>query len=227
MIIRQYYTYFDEYKTHLTKSECELKISNIFSSYNKETVLGFLGHVAKELTFDNSIENSDKVQKDLIGLSIETAPIIHRRAHLGLVQMFCSMREFSNSIRTIIEPRDVFHLYILMNELLNIVEYSEHDQGSFLHASFLISHSLLSTNDLVASYHMFSKFYEKLITHKNSSDFNDVLKSYTGYDLEFFKNLIDSFSKRKLPNNIFNILSKFSVLEFEKIFDMWVSRNPS
>ena len=229
----RFYTYEDEYKVDISKNECELKIYEIFSKYRKDIILAFIGHVAKNIGLDSSFENISKVQKDMIGIGANVDAIIHRRGLLALVQYFYEFDDYSdNDTRVILDAKDVFNLFLLINQILNKTEYQTQEANNdeipieILQASMRMSIDLLTKNDIVLANDNFIKFYEKMKQHKDYETFNNILFKNTSLFLDDFLEILKKFKNREKISDIFNLFEKFSVLKYEDIFSKWHNRIP-
>jgi hypothetical protein len=224
----QFYTYKDEFGQDISKAESEFRIKLIYSNYRQELLIGFLGHIAKRIDLDNTLENIDNLQKELIGIEFQKAHIIHRRAHLALWQYFFDNKNFNHKDnRNVLDAKDIFLLFILVNQILDKSEYQKHDEESILHAGFsFLSIDLIQKNDLVASNFFFIKFYEKLISHPLKDEFDKILINLTTYNLEFFRDFCIKLQRREKINHIFNIFENFSVIKYKDISKIWDNRVP-
>lgn len=235
MNIEQYYTYKDKFGRDISIIETMRKIKFILSKYKKELILKFLNHLLKKFADGNTIENIDKIQIELINLSIDKYKIIHERAYFVLFQFFYEIENYNEEDSSIIINQiDVLNLFLLVNHLLDKNEYKsiELDNAEIpielLMASFKMSTDFIDPKDIRIQNDLFIKFYEMIYTYNESKNYDKILIDKTGLSLKEFIEILHKFKnlEKQAFKNLFKKLEKSSALKYEKTHETWINRSP-
>ncbi len=226
--VKKYYTFSDETNIEVTSEFCTTQINTIIKSYSREILLRAISQISQDLGTSNDPARIKELQKKHLNIPIaRNVYLIHRQAVIVLLQFIfsCSENEFSAEDR--MSPRDIFLLFAITNNFIEINEYVEINKSkekTIFFSSIKSVHLMMNEDDLQASFFYFDK-YAQAIEELNTTSFNETIKEYLGEDIASIREIFRKIKDQNYPE-IFSFLEKFAVIEYDKIDTYWKNRSP-
>ncbi len=224
--LERYLQYSDLIDNGTSKADCESKIRNIIISYSYETIIEALAYVAKTVGPSNALSDILNTQKLLFRFHYkQERVVVHREATNVLFQFVFSMRPIIYGIRTEVNWRDIYILYLLVNDFINFCFDHNAERSGDLVMFFNSSKSVRYLEDRVdirAKAFLFSEYYKK-INLLNDSIYNDLVVQNLGCSFdEFFGALADLRQNSKF---LYSLYDKFAVIDVSDIYGSWSRQN--
>lgn len=226
--LKKYYTYLDEIHSTISPAYCSDYIQKILTSYSQGQFIRLLSHISIEFGLSNNPESILLLQEKQFNVpATKNVYFVHRQATLTLFQFVCSIPSEKFTSKTDISTRDVFLLYILVNQLLEFTEYYANKKAlgkSLFFTSIKSIHLTQSETDLRGSFELFQQYYVKMV-ELNKNKYDEIIQDSFCLSIDEFVHVMDLI-KGKNYREIFSLFDKFAVVRFEEIYKKWNERTP-
>lgn len=226
--VQKYYTYLDEIHNSVSPAYCIDFIQKILTSYNQEQIIRLLSHISITFGLSNNPESILLLQEKQFNVpSIKNVFFVHRQATLTLFQFVCSIPSEKFASKTEIPTRDVFLLYILVNQLLEFTEYFVKNKSvnkSLFFINIKSIHLTQNETDLRGSFELFKQYYVKMI-ELNKNKYDKIIQDSFGLSIDEFIHVMNLVKERSY-RNIFSLFDKFAVVKLEELYEKWNQRSP-
>lgn len=224
----RFYSYTDEFKKSLTADTCVSKINEFLTKYTRESLLRVLSSISIELGPSNDSQTILQIQLKYLNVPKEIQKyIFHRQAILVLFQFILSIpkNNFGNNFP--VPPKELFMLFILVNEYLNLSDNFKVNKSikkKLLFNNIKNVQFMNNTNDLQADFEFFNSYAEK-IKLLNNPEYEKLVKSQLDLTIPEFLEVLKKIKAFKFKE-IFPLLAKFAVLNVDDIDKEWNERDP-
>lgn len=228
--LKKYYTFKDEFHIEVGIDFCLLTIKGILKTYKKETLFRSFSSIAQNIGLGNDFNSILQFQQDQFRIPIhKEALVVHRYATCVIFQFLFSIidEEYGDIVE--INMRDVFLIYILVNQLTEICEGASLNKKKALNKKLFFTnikqiHYVSNKDDLQAGFYLFKGYYQRII-QLNRELYNRIIEEEFGFNIEEYSRILDLIENRDYPN-IFHLLEKFAVISFDKTHEVWEERKP-